>query len=292
MNSATRTTETAANERLVLLSGALTLAAGINKFSSPVRVSGNLSPGLKVVVLLSGRLQIRLGGHPEQEICGPAALVIKNFGGHLERDQVFAPDVPIRYALVQMDETTAGNRLVAALGGSETGEGPCEASSVLLTCPANQALQSLARQIMTCPIRGFERDLYLGGKALQLAALAIAHCLSNRAAIAEGELISLELESIGKARELLIASMREPLSLPELARKVGLNVHKLNRGFRKVYGSTVYGFLQEYRLEQAYKLLASGEMNVSEAAYHVGYGAAHFATIFRERFGISPSQLL
>jgi len=32
-------------------------------------------------------------------------------------------------------------------------------------------------------------------------------------------------------------------------------------------------------------------MSVSEAAYHVGYGAAHFATIFRKRFGISPSSL-
>jgi AraC family transcriptional activator of pyochelin receptor len=85
--------------------------------------------------------------------------------------------------------------------------------------------------------------------------------------------------------------MQKPPSLEGLAQQVGLNVRKFSDGFRRVYGSTVFGFLQEYRLEQAYKLISSGEMSVSEAAYHVGYGAAHFATIFRKRFGISPSSL-
>lgn len=68
-------------------------------------------------------------------------------------------------------------------------------------------------------------------------------------------------------------------------------MRKLSAGFRQVYGASVFGFLQEYRLEQAYKLISTGEMSVSEAAFHVGYGAAHFATIFRKRFGVSPSSL-
>ncbi|WP_433996439.1 hypothetical protein [Bradyrhizobium iriomotense] len=31
-------------------------------------------------------------------------------------------------------------------------------------------------------------------------------------------------------------------------------------------------------------------MSVSQAAFHVAYGSAHFATIFRKRFGISPDR--
>jgi AraC family transcriptional activator of pyochelin receptor len=85
--------------------------------------------------------------------------------------------------------------------------------------------------------------------------------------------------------------MRDPPHLSALAQYVGLNSQKLNRGFRHIFGSTVYSFLQDYRLEEAYRLLSTSEMSVSEVAYHVGYGPAHFATAFRERFGVSPSQM-
>ncbi|WP_458757645.1 AraC family transcriptional regulator [Afipia sp. TerB] len=38
-------------------------------------------------------------------------------------------------------------------------------------------------------------------------------------------------------------------------------------------------------------MLANGQVTVSEAAYRVGYSPAHFATIFRQRFNVSPSKL-
>jgi AraC family transcriptional activator of pyochelin receptor len=278
-------------ERLTLLNGALVVSAGVNKFDAPMHVDTALRPGMKVVVLLSGRMQIRIGNDIAREICGPASVVIKSPHA-IPRDQVYSPEIPVRYALVQMDDDLCGQELSAMLGmlrakaGSSGGDG-----AILLTSSADSMQQSLARQLMNCPFVGPERNLYLGGKALQLAALTVAQCVSEADAAQTRALSSRDVERIREARDVLIAAMREPPSLATLARRVGLNVRKLNTGFRQVFGTTVFGFLQEYRLETAYKLLAAGEMSVAEAAYHVGYRPTHFTTIFRKRFGVSPSQL-
>ncbi len=66
------------SERLSLLNGALIVSAGVNSFDTPVHVNAALKPGVKVVVLLSGRMHIKIGSAPMNEICGPACFVIRN----------------------------------------------------------------------------------------------------------------------------------------------------------------------------------------------------------------------
>lgn len=278
------------NERLQMLAGAMILSTGISRFEQPKRVNAALTAGIKTVVLLSGRLQISVGGGREHEVCGPAVLLIRS-SAEAERNQVFAANVPIRYLIVQMNESVLGPGMTDALGHSfEAIDRKGASGAQLASCPAGRDLQALVSQITNCPIQGPERELYLCGKAMQLVALAISSC-SPKVGDADNRLAARHVERIRKARDLLVASMREPPSLDALAQQVGLNVRKLSAGFRQVYGASVFGFLQEYRLEQAYKLISTGEMSVSEAAFHVGYGAAHFATIFRKRFGVSPSSL-
>lgn len=278
-------------ERLDLLAGALVVSSGTRRFDKPKRVNATLPSGVKIVVLLSGRLQITVGSASRREICGPAALVIRTPHG-ASREQEFAADVPVRYVIVQMQEQLIGAEMALAMDTSLVADNrSADQHTQLMSCPAGQTLQSLTTQIMNCPILGPERELYLGGKAMQLAALAIASCVTQASAAGATRLSARDIDRISRARELLIDAMRQPPGLDRLAALVGLNVRKLSSGFRHVYGTTVFGFLQEYRLEQAYKLIAAGDMSVSEAAYHVGYGAAHFATVFRKRFGISPSSL-
>lgn len=276
-------------ERFPLFSGAMVVSVGITQFDQPKRVNAELVAGVKTVMLLSGRLRIRIGNGGEHEIYGPAVLMIRSRGGG-QRDQVFAADVPVRYVIVQLDERLLGTELAATFDRSPLQVSDTDAA-VLLSSTAGNELQALAAQIMNCPIRGLERELYIGGKAIQLVALTLSSCISEADDHGGHQFSSKDVDRIRQARDLLVASMRNPPSLETLAQKTGLNVRKLNLGFRRMYRSTAYGFLQEYRLEQAYKLISSGEMSVSEAAYHVGYGAAHFATVFRKRFGMSPSSL-
>jgi AraC-like DNA-binding protein len=55
----------------------------------------------------------------------------------------------------------------------------------------------------------------------------------------------------------------------------------------------VVGYLAQLRLDKAEKLLRQGDRKVAEVANLVGYGhLGHFATAFKRRFGITPSQCL
>jgi AraC-like DNA-binding protein len=100
-------------------------------------------------------------------------------------------------------------------------------------------------------------------------------------------------ERIHYARDILLQQLNAPPSLGILARQVGLNECSLKRGFRQTFGTTVFGYLHNYRLEQAKKMLESGAWKVGEAAKIVGYkDITAFGRAFRQKFGILPRDYL
>lgn len=97
-----------------------------------------------------------------------------------------------------------------------------------------------------------------------------------------------DLVRLNEIREQLRARLKSPPSIAELARTAGLSVPKLQRGFRKAFGTTVYSYVQEERMEAARAALASGK-SVADAAKAVGYRSrTTFSNLFKERFGVSP----
>ena len=98
---------------------------------------------------------------------------------------------------------------------------------------------------------------------------------------------------IKKAKEIIIANMAEPPSLQELADEVGLTLKKLKMGFKQIYGDTVYGFLFDYKMDSARKLLDSGSYNVNEVGLKIGYSTgSHFIAAFKKKFGTTPKKYL
>lgn len=98
-----------------------------------------------------------------------------------------------------------------------------------------------------------------------------------------------DIERLHHAKEILISNLDNPPSLLNLARLVGINDRKLKQGFRQVFGTTVYGYFQEYRMRQAKRLLAEGSLNVTEVAYAVGYTSpSRFCDAFKRQFSITP----
>ena len=98
-----------------------------------------------------------------------------------------------------------------------------------------------------------------------------------------------EVERLHHAREILIQQSAEPPSLKELARQVGLNDRKLKQGFRHLFNTTVFGYLQNYRMQQAKQLLNQSNLTIAAVAARVGYrNPEAFSTAFRRKFSISP----
>lgn len=100
-----------------------------------------------------------------------------------------------------------------------------------------------------------------------------------------------DIEKIHRARYILIFQQENPPSLLDLARQVGINDNKLKIGFRQVFGTTVFGYLHNHRMEIARQLLQDGKMRVAAVANAVGYAnPGHFAAGFKRKFGVSPSE--
>lgn len=102
-----------------------------------------------------------------------------------------------------------------------------------------------------------------------------------------------ETMKIKQAKDILLKNMAEPPTLQQLADEVGLNIKKLKQGFKQIYGDTAYGFLFDYKMEYARKLLDSGTYNVNEVGNRIGYStASHFIAAFKKKFGTTPKKYL
>jgi AraC-like DNA-binding protein len=137
------------------------------------------------------------------------------------------------------------------------------------------------------------KNLYYKGKGYELLSLYF-----NRSEDPDAEqcpfLIDEEnVMKIKKAKEIVIVNMAEPPGLQELADQVGLNLKKLKMGFKQIYGDTVYGFLFDYKMDCARKLLDSGSYNVNEVGLKIGYSTgSHFIAAFKKKFATTPKKYL
>jgi AraC-like DNA-binding protein len=155
-------------------------------------------------------------------------------------------------------------------------------------------MQAVVHQILNCPYHGLTRQLYLEGKAYELIAYKLEQSLSDEKKYQKTfALRPDDIDRVHHARELVRRDIENPPKLLELARAVGLSHPKLNFCFREMYGTTIFGYIREMRLNRAKSLLDEGKMNVTEVAYSVGYsGLSNFAKAFKDYFGTLPGKYL
>jgi AraC family transcriptional regulator len=92
-----------------------------------------------------------------------------------------------------------------------------------------------------------------------------------------------------QAKEVLHEQFAESLTLTGVAAQVGVHAAHLAKMFRKHYGCTLGDYVRRLRLDYASRLLARSENTLSAIALAAGfYDQAHFAHLFKFRFGITP----
>ncbi len=157
---------------------------------------------------------------------------------------------------------------------------------------ATPAMQTVAWRILKCPYQGIAKRLYLEGKALELMGMLVAQETEIKDAKNHLHILKPDVvERVYHARDILVKRLSNPPSFMELSRAVGLNDYLLKQGFRQLFGTTAFSYLHHYRLEQAYQLLETSDMKVSEIANSVGFlSHSYFTTAFRKKFGFCPKQ--
>src|ERR1700722_10305274 len=100
-------------------------------------------------------------------------------------------------------------------------------------------------------------------------------------------------EKIIQAREILLSHIGEPLTIRELSRKVAINECYLKKGFKEMFGTTIFDFYQSQRMEHARYLLYEKGLSVTEVSLMLGYSSiSHFSTAFKKHTGLKPCELL
>jgi AraC-like DNA-binding protein len=148
-------------------------------------------------------------------------------------------------------------------------------------------------QLISFNLNSSVKQLYTKGKAYELLSLFF-----NRSEDANIEQCPFLVDEVNvaklkKAKDIIIANISEPPTLKVLSETIDLSLKKLKEGFKQIYGDTVYGFLFDYKMEVARKLLESGDYNVNEVGLKVGYStASHFIAAFKRKFGTTPKKYL
>ncbi|MDT0606123.1 AraC family transcriptional regulator [Croceitalea rosinachiae] len=155
------------------------------------------------------------------------------------------------------------------------------------------AMAVVLSQLMSYNLHPSIKRLYVKGKIYELISLYF-----NKAEDADLEQCPFladedNVHRIRQAKEIIIARMTEPPTLTELSDEIGLSLKKLKEGFKQIYGDSVFGFLFDYKMEYARKMLETGKHNVNEVGHKVGYStASHFIASFKKKYGITPKKYL
>lgn len=153
------------------------------------------------------------------------------------------------------------------------------------------SIKLILNQLTTKQMNETLRPIFIKGKVYELLSYYFSTVSENETEqcpyIANEETVS----KIIHAKEIIIEKMNNPPSLPDLAKKIGLNIKRLKTGFKEFYGVPVFTFLLNYKMELAKIMLQEQQLNVNELALHLGYStSSHFIAAFKRKFGITPKQ--
>jgi AraC family transcriptional regulator len=100
-------------------------------------------------------------------------------------------------------------------------------------------------------------------------------------------------EKIYRSREILLQHIGDPITIKELSRKVAINECYLKKGFKEIYGTTIFDFYQQQRMEHAKYLLYEKGLSVTDVSALLGYSSiSHFSAAFKKHTGLKPCDLL
>ena len=136
-------------------------------------------------------------------------------------------------------------------------------------------------------------SLYLKAKAYELFSLIFQKDIDKEIEKCPFIMNDDHIMKIKLAKDIIIAEYDNPPTLVELSKKIDLSLKKLKQGFKEVYGSPVFQYLLEYKMNLSKQLLVGGDYNVNEVSMKLGYStASHFIAAFKRRFGITPKQYI
>jgi AraC-like DNA-binding protein len=162
-------------------------------------------------------------------------------------------------------------------------------SGIKGTADTTPLMQSLIRQVKQCGEVGAVRNLMIQSKVFELLALQIEQFRGPGQA---DSISAADADKLHQLKYFLDTHFLEEHSLAALSRICLLNEFKVKKGFKELFGTTVFGYLRKMRMDYAERMLLDSAQSVEEVSDLLGYEhAQHFSTAFRKYHGVNPSTL-
>jgi len=102
-------------------------------------------------------------------------------------------------------------------------------------------------------------------------------------------LSSYDIECIQNAKNFIDSDIRQHHSISEIAEYALINSTKLRAGFKELFGSGLFHYLAQQRLERGKYLLENTDKSLKEVSKLSGYKhACNFNTAFKKKYGLPP----
>ncbi|NGF57018.1 helix-turn-helix transcriptional regulator [Parapedobacter sp. SGR-10] len=151
------------------------------------------------------------------------------------------------------------------------------------------AIYNIIQDIKACTYEGLTRKIYLESKVYEIIALLYENVEQQKEGCTLG---AADQEKIHWAASIIRDNLEKPLTIIELAHRVGINQTKLKTGFRTLFQNTVFGYLQDIRMHQAKRYLLDTDISVQEIGMRLGYqNTSNFSIAFKKIHGYSPMKL-
>lgn len=101
----------------------------------------------------------------------------------------------------------------------------------------------------------------------------------------------LDVEKLYAAKEFIDSKLPRHYSISFIAREVSMNEQKLKKGFKEIFGTGLYGYLQNEILKIARIQVEETNKSIKEIAIRAGYKTPNnFSAAFKKKFGLTPLQ--
>jgi AraC-like DNA-binding protein len=144
-------------------------------------------------------------------------------------------------------------------------------------------------QIFNCRLPVKSRTLFYESKVMEVFSLIVSDEVVKHERC---EVIALSPYELQKIKEIPQMLLEQPFELPNLlslADKLVINPKKLTKGFKLVYGDTIFSYHRKFSLQRASAMLLNTEKSINEIAYEIGYSSpSNFCAAFKRQYSITP----
>jgi AraC-like DNA-binding protein len=213
-----------------------------------------------------------------------------NRGEDANGELVFLPNIPVQGIRIVIDEDfyrslqpDIFSQSFSALGNSDI---------TLGTTAHDPELRLVFGQIKRALEREFPDEPYYKNKITEIIyLLARAKSAENGQKENSQHFLSADIIALDRVRNIIEAQISSPPAMAELAKLANANEAKLHNDFKTVYGCTIHDYSQKVRMTAALRKIENSDEPIYSIARGVGYKhPGHFAAIFRNTYGIAPSE--